>query len=84
MRFTPLISSITDDILATTIDGEWAFSEGQQEMGFMQHNTSHDTFKALMAVGSWASTSFFSLYEAVKVLEAQIESSSQAARAHVA
>ena len=40
-------------LAAASTDVECAFSEGRQEVDFMQHNMSSQTFKAEMAVGSW-------------------------------
>ncbi len=40
--------------LATSVDAERAFSAGQCQINFMQHNMNSQTFKAQMAVGSWA------------------------------
>ncbi|KAK1230699.1 hypothetical protein PQX77_006204 [Marasmius sp. AFHP31] len=67
---------------ATTVDAERAFSQGRWEMNFMQHNTSHDTFKASMAIGSWVEAPFFQLSDAVRALEAQVGSSMEVAQAH--
>ncbi|KAL1739612.1 hypothetical protein HDZ31DRAFT_9157, partial [Schizophyllum fasciatum] len=53
---------------ATSIDAERAFSEGRRQVNFMQHRMSHDTFKASMALGSWAKAPFFSVDLAVGVL----------------
>ncbi|KAF9471506.1 hypothetical protein BDN70DRAFT_819926 [Pholiota conissans] len=39
---------------ATSVDAERAFSTGWRQVNFMQHNMSSQTFKAQMAVGSWA------------------------------
>ncbi|KDR68283.1 hypothetical protein GALMADRAFT_78780 [Galerina marginata CBS 339.88] len=41
---------------ATSVDAERAFSTGRRQVNFMQHNMSSQTFKAQMAVGSWAKT----------------------------
>ncbi|KAL1697945.1 hypothetical protein EV121DRAFT_162391, partial [Schizophyllum commune] len=53
---------------ATSIDAERAFSEGRRQVNFMQHRMSHDTFKSLMALGSWTKAPFFDLNLAVDVL----------------
>ena len=44
---------------ATSVDAEHAFSVGRRQVNFMQHNMSSQTFKARMAVGSWAKTPLF-------------------------
>ncbi|KAL0058691.1 hypothetical protein AAF712_014619 [Marasmius tenuissimus] len=67
---------------ATSVDAERAFSAGRREVNFMQHNTSHDTFKASMTVGSWVHTPFFSLPDALKALETQIASPSETSQTH--
>jgi len=46
-------------LTATSVDAECAFSTGQHQLSFMQHNMSSQTFKAQMAVGSWAKTPIF-------------------------
>jgi hypothetical protein len=45
--------------LATSVEAERAFSVGRRQVNFMQHNMSSQTFKARMAVGSWAKTPLF-------------------------
>ena len=45
--------------LATSVDAERAFSVGHRQVNFMQHNMNSQTFKAQMAVGSWAKTPLF-------------------------
>ena len=47
--FNPLVLC-----LATSVDAERAFSTGRRQVNFMQHHMSSQTFKAQMAVGSWA------------------------------
>jgi hypothetical protein len=44
---------------ASSTDAERAFSEGWHEISFMQRNTTSQTFKAEMAVGSWDGTPLF-------------------------
>ncbi|EJD08329.1 uncharacterized protein FOMMEDRAFT_38913, partial [Fomitiporia mediterranea MF3/22] len=44
---------------ATSVDAEQAFSVGCCQINFIQHNTSSDTFRAQMAVGSWDGTPLF-------------------------
>ncbi|KZV59006.1 hypothetical protein PENSPDRAFT_596212 [Peniophora sp. CONT] len=43
-------------IPATSVDAERAFSGGRRAVDFMQHNTSSQTFRARMGVGSWYGT----------------------------
>ncbi|KAF5311813.1 hypothetical protein D9619_002319 [Psilocybe cf. subviscida] len=49
------------DILAaaSSVDAERAFSSGRRQVNFMQHNMSSQTFKAQMAVGSWANSPLY-------------------------
>ncbi|KAF8891069.1 hypothetical protein CPB85DRAFT_1230941, partial [Mucidula mucida] len=61
---------------ATSIEVEHSFSKGRRNMDFMQHNTSHNSFKASMALGSWVDASFFDLKKAIRVLEREIKSPS--------
>jgi len=42
--------------LATSVDAERAFSTGRRQVNFLQTNMSSQTFKAKMAVNSWASS----------------------------
>ncbi|KIJ94451.1 hypothetical protein K443DRAFT_110394 [Laccaria amethystina LaAM-08-1] len=44
---------------ATSVNAERAFSTGRRQVSFMQHNMNSQTFKARMAVGSWAKTPIF-------------------------
>lgn len=44
---------------ATSVDAERAFSTGRRQVNHMQHNMSSQTFKARMAIGSWAKTPIF-------------------------
>ncbi|TFK36013.1 hypothetical protein BDQ12DRAFT_610783 [Crucibulum laeve] len=44
---------------ATSVDAECAFFTGCCQVNFMQHNMSSQTFKAQMAVGSWAKSPLF-------------------------
>lgn len=41
-------------ILATSVDAECAFSTGRRQVNFLQTNMISQTFKAKMAIGSWA------------------------------
>ncbi|KIK94752.1 hypothetical protein PAXRUDRAFT_142211 [Paxillus rubicundulus Ve08.2h10] len=55
---------------ASSTDTERAFSDGRRELNFMQHNTSSQTFKAEMAVGSWDGTPLFpDIRRAVQIIE---------------
>ncbi|EJC99098.1 uncharacterized protein FOMMEDRAFT_94387 [Fomitiporia mediterranea MF3/22] len=57
---------------ATSVDAERAFSVGRRQINFMQHNTSSDTFRAQMAVGSWDGTPLFSnIKDAIGIIEAR-------------
>ncbi|KIJ58836.1 hypothetical protein HYDPIDRAFT_101926, partial [Hydnomerulius pinastri MD-312] len=43
---------------------------GRRELNFMQHNTSSQTFKSEMAVGSWEGTPLFQdIHRAVQIIE---------------
>ncbi|KAF8801853.1 hypothetical protein BYT27DRAFT_7113806, partial [Phlegmacium glaucopus] len=44
---------------ATSVDAECAFSTGCRQVNYMQHNMSSQTFKAHVAIGSWAKTPIF-------------------------
>jgi hypothetical protein len=44
---------------ATSVDAEQAFSTGRRQVNYMQHNMSSQTFKAHVAIGSWAKTPIF-------------------------
>ncbi|KIJ58080.1 hypothetical protein HYDPIDRAFT_103309, partial [Hydnomerulius pinastri MD-312] len=55
---------------ASSTDTERAFSDGHREVNFMQHNTSSQTFKSEMAVGSWDGTPLFpDIRRAVQIIE---------------
>ncbi|KAJ7136806.1 hypothetical protein C8R44DRAFT_608268, partial [Mycena epipterygia] len=41
---------------ATSVDGGHSFSVGRRKLEFMQHNTSDQTFRSSVAVGSWDGT----------------------------
>ncbi|KAJ6527344.1 hypothetical protein DFH09DRAFT_935665 [Mycena vulgaris] len=59
---------------ATSVDSEHAFSVGRRKLGFMQHNTSDQTFRSSMAVGSWDVAPFFpNLEAAIKILQQAME-----------
>lgn len=60
------------------MDAERAFSVGRLEVNHLQHNTSPQTFKAQVAVGSWARTPFYpGLSDTIKIVEAQMRGESQ-------
>lgn len=46
-------------IIAASVDAERAFSRGRLQVNHLQHNLSSQSFKAQMAVGSWASTPLY-------------------------
>jgi len=46
-------------LTATSVDAERAFSTGRRQVNHMQHNMSSQTFKARVAIGSWAKTPIF-------------------------
>jgi hypothetical protein len=55
---------------ASSVDAERAFSNGRLEVNHLQHNTSPQTFKAQMAVGSWCRTPLYpGLLEVTKIIE---------------
>ena len=66
-------------IAASSVDAERAFSVGRLEVNHLQHNTSPQTFKAQVAVGSWARTPLIpGLSETIKIVERQIQGESRA------
>ena len=55
---------------ASSVDAERAFSNGRLEVNHLQHNTSPQTFKAQMAVGSWCQTPLYpGLFKVTKIIE---------------
>ncbi|KAF8833538.1 hypothetical protein BDN67DRAFT_916754 [Paxillus ammoniavirescens] len=55
---------------AASMDTERAFSDGRCEINFMQHNTSSQTFKSEMVIGSWEGTPLFSdIRRAVQIID---------------
>ncbi|KAF9522260.1 hypothetical protein CPB83DRAFT_777341 [Crepidotus variabilis] len=50
---------------ATSVDAERAFSAGRRQVNFLQHNKSSQTFKAQMALGSWARSPLYPGIESV-------------------
>jgi hypothetical protein len=60
-------------IIASSVDAECAFSFGRLEVNHLQHSTSPQTFKAQVAVGSWAKTPLYpGLSETIKIVEKQM------------
>ena len=60
------------------MDAERAFSVGRLEINHLQHNTSPQTFKAQVAVGSWAKTPLYpGLSETIKIIQRQMGSEEQ-------
>ncbi|KAF8240982.1 hypothetical protein L208DRAFT_1209429, partial [Tricholoma matsutake] len=50
-----------------------AFLVGRLEVNHLQHSTSPQTFKAQVAVGSWAKTPLYpGLSETIKIIEKQM------------
>lgn len=59
---------------ASSTDAERAFSEGRCEVNFMQHNTTSQTFKVEMAVGSWDGTPLFPEVDAaIQITEKELD-----------
>ena len=46
-------------VLASSVDAEWAFSSGHLQISHLQHNMNSQTFRAQMAVGSWAQSPLY-------------------------
>jgi hypothetical protein len=60
------------------VDAERAFSVGRLEVNHLQHNTSPQTFKAQIAIGSWARTPLYpGLSETIKIVEKQMRGDNQ-------
>ncbi|KAF8236158.1 hypothetical protein L208DRAFT_1253410 [Tricholoma matsutake] len=63
---------------ASSVDAEHAFAVGRLEINHLQHNTSPQTFKAQVAVGSWAKTPLYpGLSETIKIFQKQMGSEEQ-------
>ena len=63
----------SDIVIASSVDAERAFSVGRLEVNHLQHSTSPQTFKAQVAVGSWARTPLYpGLSETIKIVEKQM------------
>ncbi|KAF7978554.1 hypothetical protein HWV62_45470 [Athelia sp. TMB] len=71
----PRISKMGSDCCsapASSVDAERAFSRGRLQVNHMQHCMKSQTFKAQMAVGSWALTPLYLGLESVtKIIEMQ-------------
>jgi len=66
-------SSYLNIVTASSVDAERAFSVGRLEINHLQHSTSPQTFKAQVAVGSWAKTPLYpGLSETIKVVQKQM------------
>ncbi|TFK41569.1 hypothetical protein BDQ12DRAFT_599629 [Crucibulum laeve] len=58
---------------ASSVDAGCAFSSGCLQINHLQHNMSSQTFKAQMAVGSWAKSALFPGFTAAKdIIEASM------------
>ncbi|TFK37815.1 hypothetical protein BDQ12DRAFT_607120 [Crucibulum laeve] len=53
---------------ASSVDAEHAFSTGRLDINHLQHQMNSQTFKAQIAVGSWAKTPLYPGFDAVKTL----------------
>ncbi|KAF8498969.1 hypothetical protein F5888DRAFT_1611949 [Russula emetica] len=63
---------------ASSVDAECAFSVGRLEVNHLQHNTSPQTFKAQVAIGSWARTPLYpGLSKTIKIVENQMRGENQ-------
>ncbi|KAF8587511.1 hypothetical protein K439DRAFT_1337968 [Ramaria rubella] len=57
-------------VAASSVDAERAFSKGRLAVNHLQHNTSSQTFRAKVALGSWIDTPLWpGLSDATKILE---------------
>jgi hypothetical protein len=62
-------------IVASSVDAERAFSMGRLEVNHLQHNMNSQTFKAQVAVGSWAKTPLYPGFtEVTKIVERNMAS----------
>ena len=60
-------------IEASSVDAERAFSTGWLEANHLQHNMNSQTFKAQVAVGSWARTLLYPRFtEVTKIVKRSI------------
>ena len=63
---------------ASSVDAERAFSLGRLEVNHLQHNMSPQTFKAQVAVGSWAKSPFWpGPSEITKIIEREMRVSGE-------
>ena len=46
-------------VLASSVDAERAFSSGRLQISHLQHSMNSQTFRAQMAVGSWAQSPLY-------------------------
>ncbi|KAF8228811.1 hypothetical protein L208DRAFT_1403052, partial [Tricholoma matsutake] len=66
----PRLAKMGLDFCSAPVDAECVFSVGRLEVNHLQHNTSPQTFKAQVAVGSWAKTPLYpGLSETIKIKE---------------
>jgi len=73
VSLTNLFVFFLNSIIASSVDAERAFSVGRLEVNQLQHNTSPQTFKAQVAVGSWARTPLYpGLADTIKIVEGQM------------
>jgi hypothetical protein len=73
-----LFAFFLNSIIASSVDAERAFSIGRLDINHLQHNTSPQTFKAQIAVGSWARTPLYpGLSETIKIVEGQMRREGQ-------
>ncbi|KAF8220298.1 hypothetical protein L208DRAFT_1334714, partial [Tricholoma matsutake] len=58
---------------ASSVDAEWAFSSGCLQISHLQHNMNSQTFRAQMAVGSWAQSPLYpGLDKMVRIVQSKI------------
>ncbi|TFK34201.1 hypothetical protein BDQ12DRAFT_613972 [Crucibulum laeve] len=58
---------------ASSVDAECAFSSSHLQINHLQHNMNSQTFKAQMAVGSWAKSTLFQGFTVAKdIIEASM------------
>ena len=68
------MSLIFASIQAASVDSERSFSDACRKLGFMQYNTSNQTFKSSVAVGSWDGTPLFpTLASAIQIIQKSME-----------
>ena len=64
--------------IASSVDAERAFSVGRLEVNHLQHNTSPQTFKAQVAIGSWAKTRLYpGLSATINIVEKHMKADGQ-------